>query len=158
MDKSQLFEAIHAARAEWEGLVAVVDPSHYKQSGVSGHWSLKDVIAHISWFEREVAHALRTRSYADSSEWWLLPWDERNAHIYDANRDRMLTDVLADSKATYADLLSAIDTLSDEDLNDAARFEYSPPGALPWEIIAQNSYEHYQHHGRDLRAWLERTV
>lgn len=156
MNKAQLLKAIRSARAEWDAALAQVDPSHYEESGVSGEWSLKDVIAHVSWFEREVAHAFRIRSYEESSEWWLLPADERNARIYDANRARTLGDVLAESTETYAALLSAIDSLSDEDLNDAERFPYSPPGAQPWEIIAQNSYEHYQHHLGDLKKWLAR--
>jgi hypothetical protein len=97
---------------------------------------------------------LRIHSYAEGSEWWLLPLDEQNAKIYELNRDRTLEDVLAESRASYAELLAAIDTISDEDLNDPGRFEYQPPGTLPWQIIAQNSYEHYPHHARDLRDWM----
>lgn len=157
MDKTQLLEAIHATREEWDDQLAEVDPSRYEQPGVSGRWTLKDVIAHISWYEREIAHMLRIHSYAEGSEWWLLPLDEQNARIYELNRNRTLEDVLAESRASYAELLAAIDTILDEDLNDPERFEYHPPGTLPWQIIAQNSYEHYQHHTRDLREWLAKT-
>ena len=157
MDKGQLLKAIQVARAEWDAVLAQVDPSRYEESGVSGDWSLKDVIAHISWFEREVCHALRIRSYEEGSEWWLLSADQRNARIYDSNHERTLGDVLAESTSTYTALLSAIDALSDEDLKDASRFPYSPPGAQPWEIITQNSHEHYQHHVGDLRDWLAHT-
>jgi hypothetical protein len=157
MKKAELLDHIRGARAEWDRLVAKVDSSRYEQPGVSGEWTLKDVIAHISWYEREIAHMLRIRSYAEGSEWWGLPSAEQNAHIYALNRDRSLPDILADSQTSYVDLVVAIERVSDEDLNDASRFADSPPGAMPWEIIAQNSYEHYQHHTRDLQAWLERT-
>lgn len=157
MNKAELLDAIHKTRAEWDDLIAQVDRSRYEQPGVSGHWSLKDVLAHISWYEREIGHMLRIRSYAEGSEWWMLPLDEQNQHIYELNKDRTLEDVLAESRATYADLLSALETISDEDLQDPERFEFHPPGALPWQIIAQNSSEHYPHHTRDLRGWLART-
>lgn len=156
MDKASLRDAIQTTWAEWDALVATVDPARFEQPGVSGHWSLKDVIAHISWYEREIAHMLTIRSYAEGSEWWGLPLDEQNAHIYEANRQRSLDDVLAESKTTHAALLAALDTVSDQDLHDASRFAYSPEGAQPWEIIAQNSSLHYPHHTQDLRAWLAR--
>ena len=154
MKKAQLAEALQSARQEWEALLARVKPSAYEQPGVSGQWSLKDVIAHIGWHEREVAQALQARNFTNGSEWWSLPTDERNSRIYEANRNYPLAQVLTEAQAAHSGLVAAVLSLSEDDLNDSSRFPYHPPGAAPWEIVAQNSYQHYQDHLADLRKWL----
>ncbi|MCA9904696.1 MAG: hypothetical protein KC547_12650 [Anaerolineae bacterium] len=55
-------------------------------------------------------------------------------------------------------MLAQINHLTEADLHDASRFVDSPPGLEPWEIIAQNTYEHYQHHAHDVEAWLESSA
>ena len=158
MNRAELLDAILEARADWDAQVSAVEMTRYEEPGVCGPWSLKDLIAHITWYEREIVQMLAARSYTDASPWWALPDDPRNENIYTANRNRALADVLDDARATYDALLAQIETLSDDDLNDAARFEDSPPDAEPWEIIAQNTYEHYQHHAHDVEAWLESSA
>lgn len=157
MDKSELLTSIRTARTAWEGLLAAIDHSRYEEPGISGEWTIKDIIAHITWFEDEILRMLITRSFAGASMWWILPADERNAQIYAANVNRSLPDVLAESQNVHSALVAAIESVSDEELNDTAGFIESPPGALPWEIIAQNTYEHYQHHTRDLQKWLKQS-
>jgi len=151
MNKTQLVEAIQSARAEWDALLAHVPPAAYEQPGADDPWTLKDIIAHLAWHEREVAQSLQARDFSNSSDWWLLPTDERNQRIYEANRDMPLAKVVAEAHLTYTDLLAAIQSLSEDELNDASLFTNHPPDAAPWEIIAQNSYEHYQDHLDDLR-------
>jgi uncharacterized damage-inducible protein DinB len=154
MNKAQLVEAIQRARAEWDALLARVPPAGYEQPGAAGTWTLKDVIAHLAWHEREVAQALQARDFTNSSDWWLLPTDERNRRIYEAHREIPLAKVIAEAHLAYTDLLAAVQSLSEDELNDASRFTNHPPDAAPWEIVAQNSYEHYQDHMDDLRSRL----
>lgn len=157
MDKITLLEQIRTARAHWDKQISAIPSEDYEQAGLVGGWSLKDVIAHMSWYEREISRMLLTRSYINASQWWALPDDERNQHIYAANQDRKLADVLLEAQTSYQDLITAIATVTDSDLVDPSQFVEHPPGALPWEIIAQNSYEHYEQHVRDVEAWLVRV-
>jgi hypothetical protein len=157
LDKTELLESVRSARSAWDALVAEVDLFRYEQPGVSGHWTLKDVIAHITWHDRQMVNLINRHAYVGASEWWGLPTDERNALIYAQNRDRALDDVLAEARSTYAELFAVLPSLSNEDLNDESRFPDSPP-VPPGEIIAQNTYEHYQHHLLDLRNWLSHST
>ena len=52
-------------------------------------------------------------------------------------------------------MLALINTLSDEELRDPSRFEYMPTDWVPWEIIASNTFGHYQQHIPDIQAWIE---
>jgi uncharacterized damage-inducible protein DinB len=121
--------------------------------GATGTWSVKDVIAHITWFEREMVGVIQARALV-GSELWNLPPDARNAAIFVQNRDRSLADVLAEAERVYAELLAAIETLTDEELADPARFAGMPTDWQPWRVIAGNSFEHYRDHALALQAWL----
>jgi len=154
MNKAELMDAILEARADWDAELAGVEATRYEEPGVCGAWSLKDVIAHIAWYEREIATMLELHSYEQASPWWALPNDPRNEKIYQLNRHRPLAVVQAEARATYEAVLAQVNHLTDADLHDAGRFVASPPGLEPWEIIAQNTYEHYEHHARDVAAWL----
>jgi hypothetical protein len=93
---------------------------------------------------------LRDRALV-GSDLWQWPADERNAAIFELNRQRELPDVLSDASEVYQQLLNALEPLTDEDLNDARRFREMPADWQPWRILAQNSYEHYEHHLDDSR-------
>ena len=97
MNKALLVEAIQSTRAEWDTLLARVPPAAYEQPAAGETWTLKDVLAHLAWHEREVAQALQARDFSNASDWWVLPTDERNRRIYEAHRDLPLAKVVADS-------------------------------------------------------------
>ncbi len=123
------------------------------QPGAAGKWSVKDVIAHVTWGEREIVPIMRTHVLA-GSELWNLSDDERNEIVYQQNRDRPLQEILQEEQQAYADLLEAAQTLSDEDLNDPHRFKQMSEEWVPWQIIAGCSFKHYQDHMPSIREWL----
>ncbi len=64
--------------------------------------------------------------------------------------------MLAEFERSYHELLEAIEPLSDEDLNDPARYAWTEGKPL-WRTIAGESYLHYREHDVELRAWLARA-
>jgi hypothetical protein len=155
MDKATLINTLTSTRAEWQALLAQLEEEWMLQSGAEGKWSVKDVIAHVTWGEREVAPVLRTHEVA-GSELWNLSDDERNEIVYQRNRDRPLHEIIRDEQQAYADLLAAAQDLFEEDLNDPHRYKYMPREWVPWQLIAGNSFKHYSDHMQSLRAWLAR--
>ena len=153
MTKSQLIENILAARAAWESALAGLDDDQIIQPAAGG-WSLKDIIAHLTWHEREMIGLIQAHALV-GSEMWGWPLDERNHAIYLANKDRRLPEVRQEAGQVYALLLQSLETLSDEDLNDPARFPGMPEDWQPWKPIAENTWEHYQDHLADLPARLK---
>ncbi len=153
MDKATFINTLEQSRAEWEALLAQVDEERMLQPGAAGKWSVKDVIAHVTWGEREIVPIMRTHVLA-GSELWNLSDDERNEIVYQQNRDRPLQEILQEEQQAYADLLEAAQTLSDEDLNDPHRFKQMSEEWVPWQIIAGCSFKHYQDHMPSIREWL----
>jgi hypothetical protein len=155
MNSTLFLKKLQAGRAAWDALLAQIPEKQVTLPGASGAWTVKDVIAHVTWHEREMIGMLDGRTMEHGSDLWLLPTDERNSAIYEENKDRSLPDVLAEAPKIYEAMLALVNTLSDEELHNPARFEYMPADWVPWEIIASNTFGHYQQHTPDIQAWIE---
>ncbi len=152
MTLDQLLKWVTTERAAWDDLLQQAGPQHMLVPGPGG-WTLKDISAHLAWFEAEMVQLLQTHALEKGSDLWNLATDERNQAIYEQNRDRALGEVLAWAEQVYAALLAELNTLSDADLQDPARLGM-PPEWVPWQILAGNTYEHYRAHAADARAWV----
>ena len=153
MDTVTFSSALQQKRAAWEALLAQLDEQRMLQSGIEGTWSVKDLIAHISWYEREMVPVIRLRVFT-GSEWWELPVDARNEMIYQQSRQRPLQEIVEEGQRSYTELLEAVQSLNDEDLNNPHRFRDMPEDWVPWQIFAGNSFEHYQEHLPTLHKWV----
>ncbi len=151
MDKATFVTEVRAARAEFDQALAAIAPDRLEEAGVVGAWSLKDLLAHISWYEREITGTLSTH-VLEGSELWQLSDDPRNAVIYDRYAAVPLAEVLAESRASYAALLAALAPLTDADFSDPSRYANMPADWVPAEMFADNSYAHYRAHLPALRA------
>ena len=155
--KSQFVERVLRSRKELAPVVAGLSHEELTFPGASGDWSVKDVIAHITWHEREMFNVAFERKLA-GSDWWDLPLDDRNQKIYELNQNLEIEDVLEDSKSTFEGLIEALQTLSEEDLMDPRYFVNMPHDWVPWELFADNTYLHYEDHLPDLKNWKNKST
>ena len=154
ISKVELLEAMKTARANWESLLSEVRKEDMLQPGVEGELSVKDIIAHVTWYERETVGMLQKRSLAVGSDLWYLEQEERNAGVYRETSDLSLESVLSESTPLFRQLVEEVEALDEEDLTDPRRFREMPEDWQPWKVIAGNSYEHYPDHIVSIRAWL----
>jgi hypothetical protein len=156
MDKQTFLNKVKEAHEEWQSLIAEVGVPRMTEAGLPGGWSVKDVIAHITWYEREMIGMLKAMAL-EGSDLWQLPQDERNIPIYEQNMDRPLEQVLAESEQVHNQLFEAIALLSEEELSDPSHFKDMPSEWSPWDVMAGNTYDHYHQHIPDIRTWLEES-
>ncbi len=148
------FLALHRdKRKVWEDALGKIPAEKFSNPMPGGAWSVKDIIAHITWYEREMVGMLRARAVA-GSPLWEKSLDERNQEIYLQNKDRKIEEVLDETGRIHAELMVELVRLSDEELNDPKRWkdwlaEWTG-GWTPWKVIASNTYEHYEDHLPDL--------
>jgi Protein of unknown function (DUF1706) len=156
MNKTELLTHLKTARTEWDALIdeALKAEANGHTPYAEGTYALKDIIAHVSWYERETSVILRNRSLQGISDYWLRPdQDARNEGVYGDIQNLPLDTVLTQNKEIHQQLVDSISGLAEEDIEDASRFN-----DLPWppsRLVPGNSYEHYQQHIPLLRAWLD---
>lgn len=136
---------LNAAQMTTPGLYADENPD----------WTVKDSLAHITWWEQSVFGWLGHEFAVPRSP---IPEgangdDEINRYIFEGNRERSLDDVLNSFNHSYNELVSALQAASEEQLNQPRKS--APDGPPLWEIIPGNTYEHYQIHNQSILDWLD---
>ena len=112
-----------------------------------GTWSIKDIVAHISGWHREMGPALERLargerpiaegvSYEDVDAW--------NGRFAEAKRSATTADILAELDASHAAFLRAAAAVPEE------RYV---PGKTAHKIVDLNSRHHYQEHRGQIEAW-----
>lgn len=157
MTAARLADILRTERAQWNALLAEVGPERMAIAGVEGEWSMKEIVAHLTWYEQAVVDGARqvmaTGAFTRPGNGQEM--DARNARIASESHARPAADLLAEADAVFHQLLQIIAAIPDNVLNDA-KFLGLPDEIPPWMRVANNSYLHYQQHEEAIRAWLAR--
>lgn len=151
MRTEDVLQHIDRERAAFDAAISHIGRERLEAPGAAGVWSVKDIVAHVSWAEREMIGVLQRRELV-GSELWRLSQDERNAAVYAANRDRALDDVLEEARSVFLAMRAEIARVSDEQMNDPQLIAQAPEGLAPWQLLAGNTWKHYEEHLSDLQA------
>jgi hypothetical protein len=146
---------IRLRRGDWEQTLASIPRERMAEPLIDG-WSIKDIVAHLTWHDREMVGLLKTRKLAGSA-WWTLPLEERNQRIFNQYRNQPLEEALQEHAEVHQTLIEEIERLEDEDLNDPDRIEEMLPGFKLGTLLEENTWAHYLAHTEALRAWLDRS-
>ena len=115
-------EMLARVGGSWEALqeaLGRVPPHRLEEAGVVEAWSVKDLIGHVTSWERQ---AMKTvRAFQESGEADALRWtdvDGFNAVTAKSNRSRSLGDLRSDMEAVHDELLAFIDRLPEDVAGD----------------------------------------
>lgn len=161
MDKGQLLSEIVSARAKLEKTLSEIPPDRLTVPGVESDWTLKDLMAHISVWERRMTEWLDV-TLRDEQPGMLpagMTWDDLdrwNEQTYFELRDKPLEEVLTEFTASYEQALAAVQRTPQDALADPDRYPWRK-GVPLWEMVAANMHWHYDEHEQSIRTWLEQS-
>ena len=155
MTVAELSALIRATSTRMELLLAQLSVAEINQPGAVGVWSVKDVLAHIAFWERYTVIMLQSIAHGETPDLVADDATERNnASVVAQYYQRSLAAVIADWQQAREELLDALEDLDDEDLNDPDRFPWSAGRSL-LDRIGSNSFDHEQEHIEQIRAWRQ---
>ena len=165
MNKTEFLKILQTERAQWNALLAEVDESRMTSPDAAGNWSVKDIVAHITAYEKGLVAWLGAASRGEVLELPDLDQpnvDRRNAEIFSKNQARSLNDIRQEAQQVFAQLLSLVEALPEADLLEPERSDWfvKPRWQTSrplWMCIADDSYKHYHQHRADIRARLDQT-
>jgi hypothetical protein len=162
MKKAELLNWLQEKYQQWEGLLEQIGSSRMDQPGVNGDWSMKDIVAHLTGWNRWLVSRLHAAGRGEPEP--PTPWpaqlqtdDEINAWIYESNRRRSVSEVLEEMDQVHQELLAIIEGLPDD-----VRIERVEPAYyLVWvdekRFPAGEFFDHFHDdHEPDVRTWLAR--
>jgi hypothetical protein len=157
MNKSELLNWLQGEYQKWEDLLDQIGTARMTQPGVNGDWSMKDIVAHLTGWNRWLVARLQAagRGEAEPAPPWpthLQSEDEINAWIYESYRGRSVREVLDETGQVFQQLLAVIEGLPED-----VRIE--PDWHLVWledkRFPAGEFFDHFRDdHEPDVRAWL----
>lgn len=140
--KSSLLNSMQAEHTQLEALLSKLSDEQLLRPGATGSWSVKDVLAHITWWEQtvisETLHGVELDPGLGEEPWSL---ERANTLMVEAKRDTPLPEILAAFHASYLQILQMVEGLSDTEL---ARDEL-------YTHLINNTWQHYAEH----RHWIE---
>ncbi len=155
ISKSELLQAIHTARNEWDNLIAPIPHPQLSRIVEPGTWSIKDIIAHITEYDRWLALGLALRLQKPPKIWLDdISLDEFNAALHKQISDRDPDDILLDSNRVFQDLVKEVEAHSEAYLFGTHRVEGVPYDVIPFQLLKSESYGHYHDHIPSIRALL----
>jgi hypothetical protein len=158
MDRSELLSRVLSARERLEAALAKVNWSSMNDTDLYGAWSVKDMLAHIGWWEKRAAYVIDAVTHDHIPEDALNGGsiNDLNARIYQEYHQLPLADVRRFEQEAFTALLSLTETLSEDELLNPQRYTWTEGLPLASRII-WNTYEHYDEHLTELQGWVDRT-
>jgi hypothetical protein len=156
--KADILDALQEKQQRWEALLEEVGPERMEQPGVNGDWSMKDIVAHLTGWNRRVAANMEAALRGDPAP--ATPWpatldsdDDVNAWIYETYHGRSLQDVLDESRQVNQQIYDTVESLPD----DTRLERVDPAYYLVWlndqRYLPGEFYDHLQDdHEPDIRA------
>jgi hypothetical protein len=166
MNKPELLNWLQDEYQQWEALLDQIGPERMDQPGVNGVWSMKDIVAHLTGWNRSLVARLRAAQRGEPEP--PPPWpahlqteDEINAWIYESNCGRSVREVLDESRQVFQQLLNVIEGLPEdvqiEQVHKGGRV-YHPVWLDGQRFPPGEFFDHFHDdHEPDVRAWLARV-
>jgi hypothetical protein len=114
-----------------------------------GVWSVRDIVAHITGWHRELIPALERLARGERPVPEGVNYDDVdawNARFAAARKDAAAAEVLLEFDKSHEEFMQAAAAIPDE------RFV---PGKTAYRMVDMNSAHHYKEHGDQIRRWRE---
>lgn len=156
VNKDTLLSDTQKGYDDFEQLLSQLTLGQILAASGNGEWSVKDNIAHLMAWQRRTINLLQSvrdnRELPDPTP--NMSEDEINAMFYQQNKTLSLDKVLANLHSVQQQTISALQSLSEEDLNKPISWLGNRP-VVGW-VVGNNS-EHYQEHTHYIQKSLQQT-
>jgi hypothetical protein len=157
MTKTELIELLKDKRQAMLDLVEDLDDEILLESGVTGDWSIKDILAHLAYWEGQTVTLLfqikqgakkpTTVHFGDESV------DTINERWHQQGQERSLAQVWEDFVNIRRQTIRRVTELDEKDLVEKNRFAWLK-GVSLMDLIISDTIEHDEEHTAQIREWL----
>jgi hypothetical protein len=152
MDREKLLKQLDKAWTAFKESYAGFSDSQLTERGVTGNWSVKDIIAHVTWWEEEalkhlplIIKGIRPPRY--SVQYGGI--NAFNAQMTEQKQGLSLSDVLRQQDETHGRLIAYLQSVPEEQFTRETRVR---------RRLRLDTYSHYPKHAKAIRAWREQSA
>ena len=129
MNRQQLLNRLDTAWVAFQASYAGLSNSRLTEPGVTGDWSVKDLIAHVTWWEEEALRHLPLIIVGDRPPRYSVAYggiDAFNAMMAERKRDVSLSEVLTQQDDTHQRLIDFVQSVSERPFHAGDALPTSP--------------------------------
>ena len=152
MDRQQLLKHLDKAWAAIKESYAGLSDSQLTEPGVTGHWSVKDILAHVTTWEEEALQYLPLIIKGGRPPRYSIKYggiNGFNAQMTAQKRGLSLSDVLRQLDETHRRLIDYVQSVPEEQFTRETRFR---------RRLRLDTYSHYPKHAEAIRKWREQRL
>ena len=150
MNREQLLHRLDTAWVAFRASYAGLSNAQLIEPGVAGEWSVKDLIAHVTWWEEEALRHLPLILAGGRPPRYSATYggiDAFNAMMAERKRDVSLADVLTQQDDTHRRLVDFIQSVPEDQFTRETRFR---------RRLRLDTYSHYPIHTKAIWEWRQR--
>ncbi len=150
MQRQQLLRRLDKQWLAFTESYAGLSPAELVEPGVTGAWSVRDIIAHVTWWEEEALTHLPLIVAGGRPPRYSVTYggiDAFNARMTEQRQSLSLDDVLRRQEEVHRRLIACLEAVPHEQLAGETRFR---------RRLRLDTYGHYPKHARAIRQWRER--
>jgi len=148
--KSELLAEIDKEWISIERICAGLSEADMVAPGVEGEWSVKDILCHISTWEKYLLDRLGMVMTGEPPQYpAMASWDDVhrfNAQVYADNKGRSLSSVFLEFRSLYRGVITVLEALSDTQLTQPYSYDFPDDNLTLLRLIRGNTCEHYREH------------
>lgn len=160
MNKLELLKWLTEEQQKWELLLAAIGETRMDQAGINGDWSMRDIIAHLTGWQRWLVARLQAAGTGRPEP--PPPWpaglaseDDINTWIYASNRMHNVRHVLDDAHDVYEQLLAVLQALPEDCQIESIEAKFHVIWVSGQRFAVGEFFHHfYDDHAADVRTWL----
>ena len=163
MNKAEYIDWLQHSHADFRATLDQVPADRWEEAGVAGSWSMKDVLAHLTGWNRKLVAELDAEQRGAPAP--AMPWsaelesdDEINAWFYEHNHSRQLNELLEEEQQVFDELVAIIGRFPDDILIETVVHEGRDFHLLHWNgkrLHAGELFDHYRDdHEAEVRAFF----
>ena len=153
MNREELLKRILDGRSALDAALAQFNESDLTEPSLPNGWSVKDVIAHIGFWEKRIATLYEILVAGDVPKDTVTDEtvDALNARVFEENQLLPLGIIRLNEEESYQAIVEVAENATEDELFDARRFDWTR-GRPFYHFLVENTYEHYADHVPDLLA------
>jgi hypothetical protein len=149
MNRSQLLKRLDKAWRAFKESYAGLSDAELMEPGITEDWSVRDLIAHVTWWEQEALTHLPLILAGGKPPRYSVTYggiDAFNAQQAELKRNLSLSEILQQQDETHRRLIDFIQTVPEDQFMGETRFRHR---------LRLDTYSHYPLHAEAIRQWRE---
>jgi Protein of unknown function (DUF1706) len=152
MNRHQILKRLDDAWGALKQSYSGLSDSHLMEPGVTGTWSVRDILAHLTTWEEEALKHLPLILKNGKPPRYSVTYggiDAFNAQMTERKKGLPLSEVLQQFDTTHRRLIEFVRSVPEDQFTRETRFR---------RRLRLDTYAHYPKHARAIRKWREEGV